>query len=92
MIIKRVFYYLDCNDQDKLFELLDKQVEDGFITYSYDQNEGIIIIDSSMIDEEDDIFKELKDMGVSEEDPLDYDIESEDDMFDDFFNEDDFED
>ena len=92
MLTKRVFYYLDSDNQDEVFNVLDDQVENGFITYEQEESEGIIIIDCSMIDDEDILFKNLKDLGLSEEDPSDYNIEPHDDIFGDFLNEDDFED
>lgn len=86
--MKRVFYYLECDNTSKLFKFLNEHSEEGFITYKINEIQGVIIIDNLLLDDDDDFFNTLIKMELIE----DFDIENFDDLddgYDDFFNEDD---
>tara|TARA_R110000772_G_scaffold20466_5_gene56958 strand:- start:114524 stop:114796 length:273 start_codon:yes stop_codon:yes gene_type:complete len=88
--MKRVYYYLECDKTTKLFSYLEEQVEEGFITYKINEMQGLIIIDNLVLEDDDDLFKNLLKMDLIED--LDTNIDSfKDDDYDDFFNEDDIE-
>ena len=75
--MKRYFYYLETENEDKLFKYLDDYV---------DESNGILTIENFLLEEEDDIFNTLlKKYDLIE----DYDYsETIDDDYDDFYGDD----
>ena len=82
---KRYFYYMECEEQGELFKYLDEAVDEGYIDYSIDKPNAIIIIENITIDNDDDIYDYLNNMDAIED--KDY-IEDIDEDYDDFFDED----
>ena len=92
MVTKKVYYYGEA-DKVTLFDILNYNTEEGLISYEkLVKEDEIVVIDYSFIEPGDPIISNIESTGVILEDPANYGISIEDDMFDDFFNEEDFED
>lgn len=88
--MKRIFYYLECENIPKLFSYLNNQVDEGFITYKIDDINGVIIINNIELDDDDELFSNLLKMDLIEDSDVDFDdYDDYSDGFDDFYNDDD---
>ena len=85
----KYFYYLETDDENKLFKYLDECVDEGYIGYDIDEPNGMVIIENFLLDDDDDVFIKL----VKKYDLIeDFDcLDNLDDDYDDFYNPDDYE-
>lgn len=90
-IMKRSFYYLECDNPTMVFKYLDKQMDEGFIVYKINDIDGMIIIDNLLLDDDDELFNKLEKWDCIEDYSYDDTLDDDDD-FDSFYNDDDFED
>lgn len=86
---KKFYYYGECENQDRLFKLLDKNVNEGLITYKIDEPKDFVIINLIEIDEDDDLFIKLERLDLIEDEYYDGDYDED---YDDFYSDDDYED
>lgn len=85
--MKRFFYYIESDKPKLIFKHLDKQVDEGFITYRIDENDGIVIIHNLLLEDDDELFKKLIKWDCIED--YEYnDDHIEDDGYDDFYDDD----
>jgi len=86
--MKTHLYYLETEDQDRLFDFLNEYVSDGYIDYSLDESNGIVSIENLLLEDDDDMYNILIDEYDLIED-IDYSEIIDDNDYDDFYNDDD---
>ena len=83
----RCFFYLECDNHDKVIKYLDGYVSDNLLAYKIDDVDGFIEISTDSLDEDDELWDMLEKYDLIED--VDKRLDDDFDDFDDFYNNDD---